>query len=124
MRNKPFNEGYNAATGEYVDMLAAGIVDPAKVTRSGLQNAASIAGMVLTTECIVADMPEKKEAAPPAVAAWAAATSTTDRQFAAPDFAPVPKTRSPQGPRVFFACPAQRRESSSRPSSTEASSTM
>ena len=41
-----------------------GIVDPAKVTRSGLQNAASIAGMVLTTECIVADLPEKKEAAP------------------------------------------------------------
>ena len=64
VKNKPFNEGYNAATGEYVDMLAAGIVDPAKVTRSGLQNAASIAGMVLTTECIVADMPEKKEVAP------------------------------------------------------------
>jgi chaperonin GroEL len=64
VRGKPFNEGYNAATGEYVDMLAAGIVDPAKVTRSGLQNAASIAGMVLTTECIVADLPEKKEAAP------------------------------------------------------------
>jgi chaperonin GroEL len=64
VRNKPFNEGYNAATGEYVDMLAAGIVDPAKVTRSGLQNAASIDGMVLTTECIVADLPEKKEAAP------------------------------------------------------------
>ncbi len=64
VKNKPFSEGYNAATGEYVDMLAAGIVDPAKVTRSGLQNAASIAGMVLTTECIVADLPEKKEAAP------------------------------------------------------------
>jgi len=64
VKGKPFNEGYNAATGEYVDMLAAGIVDPAKVTRSGLQNAASIAGMVLTTECIVADLPEKKEAAP------------------------------------------------------------
>ncbi|MDA7433138.1 chaperonin GroEL [Synechococcus sp. AH-601-N10] len=63
VKSKPFNEGYNAANGEYVDMLAAGIVDPAKVTRSGLQNAASIAGMVLTTECIVADMPEKKEAA-------------------------------------------------------------
>jgi chaperonin GroEL len=63
VKGKPFNEGYNAATGEYVDMLAAGIVDPAKVTRSGLQNAASIAGMVLTTECIVADLPEKKEAA-------------------------------------------------------------
>ena len=57
-------EGFNAASGEYVDMLAAGIVDPAKVTRSGLQNAASIAGMVLTTECIVADLPEKKEAPP------------------------------------------------------------
>jgi chaperonin GroEL len=64
VKAKPFNEGYNAANGEYVDMLAAGIVDPAKVTRSGLQNAASIAGMVLTTECIVADLPEKKEAAP------------------------------------------------------------
>ncbi|MCP9849121.1 chaperonin GroEL [Cyanobium sp. Morenito 9A2] len=64
VKGKPFNEGYNAATGEYVDMLAAGIVDPAKVTRSGLQNAASIAGMVLTTECIVADLPDKKEAAP------------------------------------------------------------
>ncbi len=64
VKSKPITDGYNAATGEYVDMLAAGIVDPAKVTRSGLQNAASIAGMVLTTECIVADLPEKKEAAP------------------------------------------------------------
>ncbi|WP_320676185.1 chaperonin GroEL [Prochlorococcus sp. MIT 1300] len=64
VKSKPISDGYNAATGEYVDMLAAGIVDPAKVTRSGLQNAASIAGMVLTTECIVADLPEKKEAAP------------------------------------------------------------
>jgi chaperonin GroEL len=64
IRHKPFNEGYNAATGEYVDMLAAGIIDPAKVTRSGLQNASSIAGMVLTTECIVVDLPEKKDAAP------------------------------------------------------------
>ncbi|TGG79882.1 MAG: chaperonin GroEL [Aphanocapsa feldmannii 277cV] len=63
VKTKPFNEGYNAATGEYTDMLAAGIADPAKVTRSALQNAASIAGMVLTTECIVADLPEKKEAA-------------------------------------------------------------
>jgi len=63
VKSKPISNGYNAATGEYVDMLAAGIVDPAKVTRSGLQNAASIAGMVLTTECIVADLPEKKESA-------------------------------------------------------------
>ena len=64
VRHKPFSEGFNAASTEYVDMLAAGIIDPAKVTRSGLQNAASIAGMVLTTECIVVDLPEKKEAAP------------------------------------------------------------
>tara|TARA_B100000700_G_scaffold330732_1_gene458693 strand:- start:3012 stop:4649 length:1638 start_codon:yes stop_codon:yes gene_type:complete len=64
VKSKPISDGYNAATGEYVDMLSAGIVDPAKVTRSGLQNAASIAGMVLTTECIVADLPEKKDAAP------------------------------------------------------------
>jgi len=66
VKNKPISQGYNAATGEYVDMLSAGIVDPAKVTRSGLQNAASIAGMVLTTECIVADLPEKKEGSPAA----------------------------------------------------------
>ena len=64
VRHKPFSEGFNAASNEYVAMLAAGIIDPAKVTRSGLQNAASIAGMVLTTECIVVDLPEKKEAAP------------------------------------------------------------
>jgi len=63
VKSKPISDGYNAATGQYVDMLSAGIVDPAKVTRSGLQNAASIAGMVLTTECIVADLPEKKESA-------------------------------------------------------------
>jgi len=64
VKSRSNNEGYNAANGDYVDMLGAGIVDPAKVTRSGLQNAASIAGMVLTTECIVADLPEKKDAAP------------------------------------------------------------
>ncbi len=66
VKGRPFNEGYNAAKDSYEDLLAAGIVDPAKVTRSALQNAASIAGMVLTTECIVADLPEKKEAAPAA----------------------------------------------------------
>ena len=53
--------GYDVETGEYVDMFSAGIVDPAKVTRSGLQNAASIAGMILTTECIVADLSKKEE---------------------------------------------------------------
>ena len=58
-------QGYNAATGVYEDMIAAGIVDPAKVTRSALQNAASIAAMLLTTETLVADIP--KEEAPPAM---------------------------------------------------------
>ena len=51
--------GLNAATGEYVDMVKAGIIDPAKVTRSALQNAASIAALFLTTEAVVADKPEK-----------------------------------------------------------------
>ncbi|HEX6076587.1 MAG TPA: chaperonin GroEL [Micromonosporaceae bacterium] len=55
--------GLDAATGEYVDMLAAGIIDPAKVTRSALQNAASIAALFLTTEVVVADKPEKEKAA-------------------------------------------------------------
>ncbi|WP_072619281.1 chaperonin GroEL [Spirulina major] len=63
VKEKDFNVGYNAATGEFVDMFDAGVVDPAKVTRSALQNAASIAGMVLTTECIVVDKPEKEKAA-------------------------------------------------------------
>lgn len=54
-------KGFNAMTGEYVDMLEAGIVDPAKVTRSALQNAASIASMLLTTEALVADEPEEEE---------------------------------------------------------------
>ncbi|MCK4563374.1 MAG: chaperonin GroEL [Verrucomicrobia bacterium] len=59
------NYGYNVATGEYVDMIAAGIIDPAKVTRSALQNAASIAGLLLTTECMVANLPEKEAPAMP-----------------------------------------------------------
>jgi chaperonin GroEL len=62
VKEKDFNVGFNAANNEYTDMIAAGIVDPAKVTRSALQNAASIAGMVLTTECIVVDKPEKEKA--------------------------------------------------------------
>jgi chaperonin GroEL len=57
------NQGLNAATGEYVDLLAAGIIDPVKVTRSALQNAASIAGMLLTTETLVVDKPEPEEPA-------------------------------------------------------------
>ncbi|MEA5420045.1 chaperonin GroEL [Spirulina sp. CCNP1310] len=62
VKEKDFNVGYNAATNEFADMFEAGVVDPAKVTRSALQNAASIAGMVLTTECIVVDKPEKEKA--------------------------------------------------------------
>src|SRR5690606_552307 len=58
-------EGLNAATGEYVNMFDAGIIDPAKVTRSALQNAASIAAMFLTTEAVVADKPEPKAPAMP-----------------------------------------------------------
>ncbi|NES86661.1 MAG: chaperonin GroEL [Moorea sp. SIO2B7] len=59
VKEKDFNVGFNAADNDFVDMFEAGIVDPAKVTRSAMQNAASIAGMVLTTECIVVDKPEK-----------------------------------------------------------------
>jgi chaperonin GroEL len=64
VREKEFNVGYDASVNEFVDMFAAGIVDPAKVTRSALQNAASIAGMVLTTECIISDKPEPKDNTP------------------------------------------------------------
>lgn len=59
-------EGYNVATGEYVDLLKAGVVDPTKVTRSALQNAASIAGLLLTTEAVVTELPEKEKAPAPA----------------------------------------------------------
>jgi chaperonin GroEL len=58
------NEGFNAATGEYEDLIAAGIIDPAKVTRSTLQNAASIAALIITTEALVAEMPEDAPAMP------------------------------------------------------------
>ncbi|MBR7131027.1 MAG: chaperonin GroEL [Lentisphaeria bacterium] len=57
------NEGFNVATGEYVDMIKAGILDPAKVTRSALQNASSIASLLLTTECLITDVKEEKDAA-------------------------------------------------------------
>jgi chaperonin GroEL len=63
--NLPSGHGLNAATGEYVDMLATGINDPVKVTRSALQNAASIAGLFLTTEAVVADKPEPQSAQMP-----------------------------------------------------------
>lgn len=62
--NMPKGQGYNALTGEFIDMVNAGIIDPAKVTRSALQNAASIAAMLLTTECLVTEIPEKEKPMP------------------------------------------------------------
>ena len=59
------NYGYNAANGQYGDMIEMGILDPTKVTRTALQNAASVAGLLLTTECMVADAPKDEAAAPP-----------------------------------------------------------
>ncbi|GAB3837011.1 chaperonin GroEL [Kribbella italica] len=64
VRNLEPGHGLNAATGEYVDLIKTGIIDPAKVTRSALQNAASIAALFLTTEAVIADKPEKASAAP------------------------------------------------------------
>ena len=64
VKGLPKGQGFDANKGEYTDMVKAGIVDPTKVTRSALQNAASIAAMLLTTEALVSDIPEKKPAAP------------------------------------------------------------
>ena len=72
--------GYNAATGEYGDMVEMGILDPTKVTRLALQNAASVAGLLLTTEVMIAESPKEEEhahGAPAAWAAWAAWTCNT-----------------------------------------------
>lgn len=66
VKKRKGNEGYNVATGEYEDLVKAGVVDPTKVTRSALQNAASIAGLLLTTEAIVTEIPEEKKPAAPA----------------------------------------------------------
>ncbi len=65
VRHLPAGQGLNAATGEYVDMIKSGIIDPAKVTRSALQNAASIAALFITTEAVIADKPEKNPAPSP-----------------------------------------------------------
>jgi len=68
-RKRGNNEGFNALTGEFVDMIKVGIVDPTKVTRSALENAASVAGMLLTTKAVVYEIPEKKENNLPAMPA-------------------------------------------------------
>ena len=70
----PAGSGFNAATGEYGDLIAQGVIDPVKVTRSAVTNAASIAGMLLTTEALVADKPEEEPEPPPAVTATATVT--------------------------------------------------
>ena len=76
VRKSAKGNGLNAATGEYVDLVAAGVIDPAMVTRSALQNAASIAKNILTTEAIVAEVPDRDNAAAaaacPTWVAWAA----------------------------------------------------
>jgi chaperonin GroEL len=64
VKKRKGNDGYNVATGEYEDLVKAGVVDPKKVTRSALQNAASIAGLLLTTECLITELPEKDKPAP------------------------------------------------------------
>jgi len=66
VKKRKGNDGYNVATGEYEDLVKAGVVDPKKVTRSALQNAASIAGLLLTTECLITEVPEKDKPAAPA----------------------------------------------------------
>lgn len=67
LKNRKDGVGFNAATGEWVDMVMTGIIDPVKVTRSALQNASSVAALILTTEAVVADKPEPKPAAAPAM---------------------------------------------------------
>jgi len=64
VKKRKGNDGYNVSTGEYEDLVKAGVVDPKKVTRAALQNAASIAGLLLTTECLVTEIPEKEKKAP------------------------------------------------------------
>jgi len=64
VKGRSGNEGYNVATGEYVDLVKAGVVDPTKVTRYALQNASSISGLLLTTEALVTELPEKEKPAP------------------------------------------------------------
>ena len=64
VREGKVGEGYNAATGEYGDLVAQGVLDPVKVTRSALVNAASIAGMLLTTETLIVEKPEDEDDAP------------------------------------------------------------
>ena len=76
--------GFDAQTGEYVNMVSKGIIDPTKVVRAALQNAASVAGLLITTEAMVAELPKKNgagDAGDAAAAAWAAWTSKSNRSY-------------------------------------------
>jgi len=64
VKKRKGNEGYNVSTGVYEDLVKAGVVDPKKVTRTALQNAASIAGLLLTTECLVTEIPKEEQSGP------------------------------------------------------------
>ena len=64
MQGKKGNNGFDVSTEKYTDLIKAGVVDPAKVTRSALQNASSIAALLLTTECLITDVPEEEKPAP------------------------------------------------------------
>ncbi len=70
IKKRKGNEGYNVSTGVYEDLVKAGVVDPKKVTRTALQNAASIAGLLLTTECLITEIPEKEKKAPRGSRPW------------------------------------------------------
>ena len=63
VKKRKGNDGYNVATGEYEDLIKAGVVDPAKVTRSAIQHASSISGLLLTTEAVITELPEKDKPA-------------------------------------------------------------
>ena len=64
VKQRKGNEGYNVSTGVHEDLVKAGVVDPKKVTRAALQNAASIAGLLLTTECLVTELPKEEKSGP------------------------------------------------------------
>ena len=96
----PAGHGLNAATGEYGDLVAQGVIDPVKVTRSAVQNAASIAGMLLTTEALVVDKPEEEEACR-RPAATVTATATDPHQLQHARYG----RRAPRGSRAVSAVP-------------------
>ena len=64
LEKKDYNHGYNAQTGQYIDLVAAGVIDPVKVVRIALQDAASVAGLLITTEAMIAEKPKKDSPAP------------------------------------------------------------